>query len=94
MDFDLKLQAKDVFREILWEGKFEQIAIWLDGEWSAFDSVHYKERKKEEEPIYILHEKEILEALNTNFLDEGIEFLIQKIEGILNEQAWKYPTDY
>ena len=91
MDIDLELQEKEVFREILWEGNFEQIAIWLDGEWSVSASVHYEQKKEKEEPIYILQQKEVLDI---DFSDEAIELLIQEIEDVLNDRMRKNLTGY
>ncbi|MGP7819108.1 hypothetical protein [Niallia sp. 01092] len=86
MDIDLELQEKEVFREILWEGKFDQLAIWLDGEWSVFASTHYEQKMKEEEPIYVLHQQEVMDA---HFSEETLELLIQEIEDVLNTRMRK-----
>jgi hypothetical protein len=81
MDIDLELQEKEVFREIVWEGNFDQIAIWLDGEWSVFASVHYEQKKKDEEPVYVLQQQQVMDAYSS---DETLDFLIQEIEDMLN----------
>jgi hypothetical protein len=86
MDIDLELQEKEVFREVLWEGNFDQIAIWLDGEWSVVASVHYERKKKEEEPIYVLQQEEVLDS---DFSEETMELLIQEIEDVLNGRIRK-----
>ncbi|MFC3883137.1 hypothetical protein ACFOU2_06255 [Bacillus songklensis] len=91
MDFDLELQEKEVFREILWEGDFDRIAIWLDGEWSVIASVHYEQKKQQEDPIYVLQKQEVFDA---GFSDETIELLIQEIEDILNGRITKGLMDY
>lgn len=81
MDIDLELQEKEVFREIVWEGNFDQIAIWLDGEWSVFASVHYEQKTKDEEPVYVLQQQQAMDAYSS---DETLDFLIQEIEDMLN----------
>ncbi|MDQ0242513.1 fatty acid-binding protein DegV [Bacillus fengqiuensis] len=81
MDIDLELQEKEVFREIVWEGNFDRIAIWLDGEWSVFASVHYEQKKKDEEPVYVLQQQRVMDAYSS---DETLDFLIQEIEDMLN----------
>lgn len=83
MDIDLELQEKEVFREIVWEGNFDQIAIWLDGEWSVFASVHYEQKKKDEEPVYVLQQHQVMDAYSS---DETLDFLIQEIEEMLNDR--------
>ncbi|MCM3099693.1 hypothetical protein [Priestia megaterium] len=76
MDIELKLREKEIFREVINEGDFEQIAIWSDGEWSVIDSIYYEHRSKEEQPIYVIQP--------TDSFEESIDFLITEIETILN----------
>lgn len=82
MDIDLELQEKDLFKELIWDGEVDEIAIWLDGEWSVLESPQYQERKKREKPIYILNLREVFSEIHFSF--ESIERLIKKIEDILN----------
>ncbi|AIE60366.1 hypothetical protein [Bacillus methanolicus] len=83
MDIDLELQEKEIFREVIWEGNFEQIAIWTDGEWSVKDSIHYEHRSKEEQPIYVIQQSNIFDG---DFSEERIDFLITQIENLLNSK--------
>lgn len=82
MDIDLELQEKDLFKELIWDGEVDEIAIWLDGDWSVLSSSHYLERKECEKPIYILNLREVF--AETSFSFESIERIIKKIEDILN----------
>ncbi|MFB6467520.1 hypothetical protein ACE38V_12005 [Cytobacillus sp. Hz8] len=77
MDIDLELQGKDAFCEVVLEGNFVQIAIWLDGEWSVVGSPYYQTKSMEEKPIYIIEEKDIIEKY-TN--EDFLETLIIQIE--------------
>lgn len=77
MDIDLELQGKDAFREVVLEGNFVQIAIWLDGEWSAVDSPLYRTKSKEEQPLYILNEKDLLNSYEN---EDFLETLIKQID--------------
>ena len=80
MDIDLELQGKDAFCEVILEGNFERIAIWLDGEWSVVDSPLYQTKSREEEPICILYEKDLLGSYeNEDFLEKLINQLDELI---------------
>ncbi|MGJ7919244.1 hypothetical protein [Neobacillus sp. LXY-4] len=82
MEVDLELQAKDLFKEVIWDGSVEQIAIWLDGDWSVTSSTHFDERKKAAEPVYVLNLREVFAKVDFSF--DTIEELINKIEDIIN----------
>ncbi len=77
MDIDLELQGKDAFSEVILDGNFGQIAIWLDGEWSVVDSPYYQTKSKEEKPIYILDEKDIINSYEN---EDFLELLINQID--------------
>ena len=81
MDIDLELQGKDAFREVILDGNFVQIAIWLDGEWSVVDSPFYRTKFKEEKPIYILNEKDLLNSYEN---EDFLEMLIKQIDELFN----------
>ncbi|MEW8987073.1 MAG: hypothetical protein AB2401_08750 [Bacillus sp. (in: firmicutes)] len=82
MEVDLELQAKDLFKEVLWDGNVEQIAIWLDGDWSVTSTVHFDERNKACEPVLVLNLRDVFAKIDFSF--DTIEELINKIENILN----------
>ncbi|MEH7353973.1 hypothetical protein V7150_10375 [Neobacillus drentensis] len=81
MDIDLELQGKDAFCEVILEGNFNQIAIWKDGEWSVVDSPLYHAKSKEEKPIYILNEKDLLNSYEN---EDFLEMLINQIDELFS----------
>lgn len=82
MEVDLELQAKDLFKEMIWDGNVEHIAIWLDGDWSVTSTTHFDERKQANEPVYIINLQEVFAKADFSF--DTIEELINKIEDLLN----------
>ncbi len=82
MEVDLELQAKDLFKEVIWDGSVEQIAIWLDGDWSVPSTNHFNERIKANNPVYVLNLQEVFAKVDFSF--DTIDELINKIEDILN----------
>ncbi|WP_153124435.1 hypothetical protein [Peribacillus tepidiphilus] len=82
MEFDLELQEKDLLKELIWDGEVEQIAIWMDGEWSIVSSSHFQMRNREEKPVYILNLREVFSEID--FSQDTVERHIMEIEQILN----------
>ncbi|AGK52147.1 hypothetical protein [Bacillus sp. 1NLA3E] len=82
MEVDLELQAKDLFKEVIWDGSVERIAVWLDGDWSVTSTTHFDERIKNDHPVYVLNLREVFSEVNFSF--ESIEQLINRIEDRLN----------
>ncbi|WP_102691099.1 hypothetical protein [Rummeliibacillus pycnus] len=80
MDIDLELQGKDALCEVILEGDFERIAIWLDGEWSVVGSPLYQTKSREEEPICILHEKDLLGSYED---EDFLEKLMHQIDELM-----------
>ncbi len=82
MDIDLELQEKEVFREVMIDGEYETIAVWLDGDWSLTTSTHYQEKLLEGySPIYLINKSELVA---NHFTIDQLEDLIQRIEHMLN----------
>ena len=81
MDIELELKEKEIFREVINGGDFEEIAIWRDGEWSVIDSIYYEHRSKEEQPIHVIQPTN---SSNHDSFEESIDLLITEIETILN----------
>jgi hypothetical protein len=82
MEVDLELQAKDLFKEVIWDGNVEQIAIWLDGDWSVTSTTHFDERNKANSPVYVINLRDVFAKVDFSF--DTIEELINKIENMLN----------
>lgn len=82
MEVDLELQAKDLFKEVIWDGSVERIAVWLDGDWSVTSTSHFDERIKNDHPVYVLNLQEVFSEVDFSF--ESIEQLINRIEDRLN----------
>ncbi|MFC0274906.1 hypothetical protein ACFFIX_26740 [Metabacillus herbersteinensis] len=82
MEYDLYLQDKDLFKEIIWDPHIEQIVIWKYGEWSTFSSFDYEKRIKEEQPIFIVNLKDFYLEIDLSY--NSVDHLIIKIEDILN----------
>ncbi len=82
VDLNLELQAKDLFKDVIWDGDVEQIAIWLDGDWSVTATPHFEERIQNDSPIQVLNLQEVFSKVAFSF--ESIEQLIMRIEDKLN----------
>jgi hypothetical protein len=82
MEVDLELQAKDLFKEVIWDGSVEQIAIWLDGDWSVTSTTHFDERIKNHSPVFVLNLQEVFSKVDFSF--DTIDELINQIEDKLN----------
>lgn len=82
MEIDLELQEKEVFREVVVDGEYETIAIWLDGDWSIKSSTHYEEKLQEGfSPIYLINRADLTSNVATT---DQVEELISMIELMLN----------
>ncbi|MCM2534520.1 hypothetical protein NDK43_21965 [Neobacillus pocheonensis] len=77
---DVRLKAKGAFHEIISEGNYSQIFIWLDGEWAVVHSPLYRAKAREEKPIYILNEKY---DLNSEDFEDSLEILFKQIDDLL-----------
>lgn len=84
VDWELNLQEKDLFREMIAEEDVEKIALWHDGEWSIYLTEHFQRRRAFEKPIHIIDIKAYFRE--SDFSDESVEQLIERLEGILNEE--------
>jgi hypothetical protein len=84
LDVEIELQGKDAFREIILEGNFVQIAIWIDGEWAVVESSLYKAKSREDKPIFILNEYDFL---NQDESEDFLEILIKEIEEKINVET-------
>jgi hypothetical protein len=82
MEVDLELQAKDLFKVVIWDGDVKQIAVWYDGDWSVTSSTHFPVEKKGVEPVCVINLQEFFEKVDFSF--DTIEELIKKIEDRLN----------
>lgn len=88
MDVDLELQAKDLFKEVIWDGDVEHIAIWIDGDWSVTSTTHFDERIKKHHPVYVLNLREVFSKIDFSF--DTVEQIINGIEDRLNG---RHPID-
>jgi len=85
VEIDLELLEKDVFKEVISDGEFETIAIWMDGDWSLISSAHYMEKMQEGySPVYLIHKKEMSSASDTA---DYVEELIRTVEYKLNRSS-------
>lgn len=81
----MELLEKDVFKEVISDGEFETIAIWMDGDWSLISSAHYMEKMQEGySPVYLIHKKEMSSASDTA---DYVEELIRTVEYKLNRSS-------
>ncbi|MGM9928361.1 MAG: hypothetical protein ACI35P_10485 [Bacillus sp. (in: firmicutes)] len=85
VEYDVSLQEKELFKEIIVENGVEKIAIWPDGEWSIYMTEHFKKRLEMEMPVYILDLREFISEYE--FSDDIIEQLIEQLEAMLNENS-------
>lgn len=83
VDLDLNLQEKDLLREMIVEEDVEKIALWHDGEWSIYLTEHFLRRRSFEKPIHIMDIKAYFR--DSDFFGDSVENLIERLEGILNE---------
>lgn len=81
MDIDLVLLEKEVFKEVIFDGDFETIAIWSDGDWSIKSSAHYEEKIQEGySPISYIHKDDLTaDLLTTEHLDELIAMIERQL---------------
>lgn len=80
MEIEIELMEKEVFCEMVLEGKFETIVIWKDGDWSIVGAAHHQSRIGQEPLMYIY--KEQLQQMDVQ--QDNIHYLIKQIEDVLN----------